>query len=227
MHIDDSHFPIEYVWDGELEPPPDVKTFATRGGGELPRVSIGRPVWWSDQKVLGEKWTAPAGGRRYGLARFAFSLRPQEKQTVRKAELIVRLSAKGGGLNPIAFDLFPKPTTEEQTGEFNVKVGPDFKFAGAELSVASAETTVNLRQAAPVITVDGIGESFARWVFAAHSARPLVGSQLAYATIELPPGVAAARASVQLSADVASGFRSALGFLPERDSARLSWVLGE
>jgi hypothetical protein len=58
-------------------------------------------------------------------------------------------------------------------------------------------------------------------------ARPLVGSQLAYTTIELPPGVAAARASVQLSADVASGFRSALGFLPERDSARLSWVLGE
>jgi len=132
------------------------------------------------------------------------------------------------GERPIVFDLFPRALTEEQTGARTVGLDPQFKFVDAvEVSGFKAEMTINVTQAAPVITVDGIGESFARWVFAAHAARPLVGSQLAYATIELPPGVAAARASVQLSADVASGFRSALGFLPERDSARLSWVLGE
>jgi len=29
---------------------------------------------------------------------------------------------------------------EEQTGEFSVGIGPDFKFAGAEVSLARAET---------------------------------------------------------------------------------------
>lgn len=225
MLIDDSHFPIEYVWDGALEAPPGAETYTVRGGSGLPRVSIGRPAWWSDEKVLGEKWTPPAGGRRYGLARFAFSLRPEGRQAVRRAELIVHLHARGSGPRPIAFDLFPKTTTEEQTGEFKVSVGPDFKFAGAEASVASAEATINHRQAAPVITIDGIGENFARWVFAAHPARPLVGSQTVYATIELPPGVAAARVSVQLSAEVAGSFGPIRGILPETEKERLSWVL--
>ena len=59
MHIDETQFPIEPAWEGVLAPPADV--FATRGE-ELPRVSLGRPTWWSDQKMLGEKWAPPAGG---------------------------------------------------------------------------------------------------------------------------------------------------------------------
>ncbi len=226
MHIDDSHFPIEYVWDGALEPPPDAQTFTTRGGDGLPRVSIGRPVWWSDQKVLGEQWVPPAGGRRYGLARFAFSLRPEGRQAVKRAEFIVYLFATGSGKRPIAFDLFPKTTTEEQTGSRTVGLDPKFKFVKAvEVSGLKAETTMDVTQAVPVITVDGIGENFARWAFESRPAHPLVGSQVVYATVELPPGAEAARASVHLSAEVTGSFGPIRGILLEKESERLSWVL--
>jgi hypothetical protein len=222
MHIDETQFPVEVAWEGVLAPPAGV--FATRGE-ELPRVSLGQPTWWSDQKVLGEKWTPPAGGQRYGLARFAFSLRPQGRQAVRRAEFMVYLHAKGAGPRPTAFDLFPQAVTEEQTGAVTVGIGPDFKFAGAEASLAKAETTINLRQAAPVITADGIGEHTARWVVVARPAHPLTGSQTVYIIVELPPGVPAARASLQLSAEVTTRFGPVRGLLPETERASLSWVL--
>ena len=76
MLIDEAVFPIEFEWEGELAPPSGV--FA-KGDG-LPRVSLGRPAWWSDTKVLGEKWMPPASGQRYGLVRFVFSVRPEERQ---------------------------------------------------------------------------------------------------------------------------------------------------
>lgn len=223
MHIDETSFPIEFEWEGELAPPAGV--YITRGGGDLPCVSVGRPVWWSDQKVLGEKWTPPAGGRRYGLARFAFSLRPEGRQSIRSAEFVVHLHAKGAGPRPIVFDLLPKLTTEEQTGEFSLGIGPDFKFAGAEASLGKAEAKVNLKQAVPVVTADGVGESAARWVFQARPAHPLIGSQLTYAVVELPPGVEAARASLGLSAEVETRFGPLRGLLPEPERARLSWLL--
>ena len=113
--------------------------YVTRGDG-LPRVSLGRPAWWSDQKLLGEAWTPPAGGQRYGLARFAFSVRLEGRQAARRAEFIVYLHARGAGARPVFFDLLPKAVNEEQAGEFSVGIGPDFKFGGAEASLARAET---------------------------------------------------------------------------------------
>ncbi len=221
MHIDDTQLPFESAWEGELAPPGGV--FA-RGDG-LPTVSLGRPAWWSDGEMLGKEWVPPAGGRRYGLARFAFSLRPGARQEVKRVEFVVHLHAKGGGQRPLVFDLFPKAVTEEQTGEFKVGVGPDFKFMGAEASLANVETTINLKQAVPVITADGVGESVARWVFQSRPAHPLLGSQSAYVVVELPPGVEAARASLLLSAEVTTRFGPMRGLLPEAERDRLSWVL--
>jgi len=57
MLIDEARFPVEFEWEGELAPPSGV--YVTKGDG-LPRVSLGRPAWWSDQKVLGEAWAPPA-----------------------------------------------------------------------------------------------------------------------------------------------------------------------
>jgi len=91
--------------------------------------------------------------------------------------------------------------------------------------VAKAETKFNLKQSIPVLTADGIGESVARWVFIAGSTHPLVGSQVVYAILELPPGVEAARVSLLLSAEVEMRFGLLRGRLPETERARLSWVL--
>ena len=221
MRIDDSTIPLEIVWQGELQTPAEVY----RGEG-LPKVSIGKPSWWSDQKVLGEKWTPPAGGRRYGLARFVFTLRPAERQEISRAEFTVYLFAASAGPRPTAFDLYPKAVTEEQTGTRTVGLDPSLKFAEVvELSGVKAETTLNVKQSAPVITAYGIGESTARWVFESRPAHPLLGSQSAYAVVELPPGVEAARASLQLSAEVATRYGPVRGLIKETEQARLSFVL--
>lgn len=218
MHIDETAFPVEPVWEGALAPPKRV--FAPPGE-KLPTVSIGRPVWWDDEAILGEKWAAPAGGNRYGLARFAFSLRPEGRKVVRRAELMVSLEAENGGGAPVVFDLLPKVTTEEKTGTFTASVGLDFKF----LSLAQAETTIDLSQKVPVIVADGIGESIARWVFVSGRAHPLVGSQIVYAVLELPAGTSAVRASLHLSAEVATNLGPIRGVLPKEAEEHLIWTL--
>jgi hypothetical protein len=164
------------------------------------KISIGKPDWWTGQKILGDAWKAPEGGHSYGLARFAFSLRPEGKQEVRRAELMVNFQPRDGGAEPIAFDLAPRAETEEQTGKFALGLGPNFKFSSVNVTLAKAETTFELRRAFPVITADGIGESTASWVFASRPAHPLVGSQIVYyAIVQLPPGAETARLASSLT----------------------------
>jgi len=218
MLIDEIVYPVEPAWEGALAPPQGV--FAPPGE-KLPTVSIGKPVWWEGETILGEKWTQPVGDNSYGLARFAFSLRPEGRKVVRRAELMVSLEAENGGGLPIVFDLLPKVTTEDKTGTFKASVGLDFKF----LSLAKAETTIDLSQKVPVIVADGIGESIARWVFASGGAHPLVGSQIVYAILEMPAGTSSARASLQLSAEVATSLGPIRGILPKEAKEHLSWTL--
>ncbi len=169
MLIDEIHYPVETAWEDEFVPPSGV--FAARGKA-MPQVSIGKPDWWAEQKILGDSWKAPEGGYSYGLARFAFSLRPEGRQEVRRTALVVDFRPEKGSERPTAFDLAPKAETEEQTGTFTLGIGPDFKFSSVDVTLAKTETTINLRRVFPVITADGIGESTARWVFASRPAHP-------------------------------------------------------
>jgi len=222
MLIDESLYPVEIAWKGELVPPSGV--FVPRGK-VMPKVSIGKPDWWAGQKILGEAWKAPEGGYSFGLARFAFSLRPEGRQEVRRAELVVEFQPEDGGAIPVAFDLVPRAETEEQTGTFTLGIGPDFKFSSVDVTLAKAETTINLHRVFPVITADGIGESTVRWVFASRPAHPLVGSQIVYAVVELPPGVEAVRVSLMLSAEMTTGLGPIKGLLPKDEACYLSWTL--
>jgi hypothetical protein len=230
MQIDETQFPVKPAWEGRLVSP--AGKFAA-GEEKLPRVSIGQPEWWSNIAPLAENWTAPAGGRQYGLARFAFSLRPERGQEVRKAELMVVLDSANGGEKPITFDLLPKAVNEEQTGTFAISLSPGVKFSSlgnlgsAEASLGKAEYTIPLRQALPVISADGIGESHAHWVFSFHKARTLTGSQLTYAIIGLPQGASAARATLHLKVEIAGRLGPFGGIFPEEARDRLSWVLGQ
>lgn len=222
MLIDETLYPVETAWNGELMPPSGV--LATRGKS-MPKVSIGKPDWWSSQKILGDAWKAPEGGYSYGLARFAFSLRPEGRKMVRRTELVVDFQPEDGGAKPIAFDLMPMAETEERTGTFALGIGPDFKFSSLDVTLAKAETTINLRRVFPVITADGIGESTARWVFVTRPAHPLEGSQIVYAIVQLPPGVEAARVSLYLNAEIATAFGPIKGLLPKDESCDMSWTL--
>lgn len=223
MQINENTFPIKFDWESELVPPDEV--FASRGS-ELPSVSLGNPTWWSDHQVFGDDWTQPAGNKRYGLARFAFSLRPKDRQEVRRAEFTVYLQGQNGGSNPTVFDLFPKNVTEEQTGDIKAEINPQFKFAEvAKVSIGSIGVTANKRDAKAIITADGIGENTARWIFQAHPAVPLKGSQIVYAIVELPRGVTATRINVQLSAEVTTKFGLVRGLLPKTNQDERRWIL--
>jgi hypothetical protein len=217
MQIDETFYPVETAWEGELVPP--SVTFAGRGKG-MPRVSIGKPDWWSGES-LGETFKAPEGDYKYGLARFAFSLWPEGMQEVRRAELVLDFQPGDDSKRSIAFDLVPRAETEERTGTVTLGIGPDFKFSSVEVTLAKAETTINLRRVFPVIVTYGIGESTARWVFVSRPAHPLVGSQIVYAIVQMPPGVEAAKVRLFLNAEIGR-FK---GFLPKDEECDMIWTL--
>jgi hypothetical protein len=225
MHIDETTFPIVEDWTGQLVPPQGV---FTPKEGALPRVSLGRPDWWPGQAILGEQWRPPAGGGRYGLARFKFSLRPEAGQTVQQAEFTVRLLAQGGGRNPLAFDLFPREVTAERSRSLKVGIAPSLTFAEFEGSLGGVETTLDTSYVVPVITATGLGEQTVRWTFQRQRTHPLAGSRVVYAIVEVPPQVAGVRATLHLAARLKMGALGGLitGFLLEEDEARRSWVLG-
>ncbi|MCX6674729.1 MAG: hypothetical protein NTY37_13235 [Methanothrix sp.] len=139
--------------------------------------------------------------------------------------MMVDFRPEDGGARPVAFDLEPRAETEEQTGAFTLGIGPDFKFSSVNVTLAKAETTINLRRVFPVITADGIGESTARWIFASRPAHPLVGSQIVYAIVQLPPGAETSKVSLFLNAEMTTGFGPIKGLLPKDEACDLSWTL--
>ncbi len=224
MHIDDSSLPFEPLWEGALEP--GAGMFKAARGDEAPTIKFGKPHWWNQQNIMGDKMITPANNARYGLARFVFALSPQKNQEVQRVEFNVHLHAKGAGARPIAFDLFPKTTTVEETGKASVGIDPKFKFVAIEASgIPKAEIAFDKKQDKVVIASEGTGSSAARWLFESHATRPLVGDTSVYVIVELPPDVEAARATLHLRAEVKDRFNVASYFIPEEQRERLSVVL--
>lgn len=215
---------IEWVWEGTLESP--AASYAITPKGALPGVRIGKPAWWSDE-TFGTAWIPPAGGARYGLARFAFALMPGERQTILRAELSVGLKALGGSERPTFFDLVPRTTTVKETGELKAVLGPAIKLPGdIEFSLASIESTEHVQRLVPVLSVSGIGHSVAQWACQSHEAHPLTGDQLVYAVIELPPGAVAARATLALTVQARGPFGIIPAILPQAAQEHLNVTLG-
>jgi hypothetical protein len=223
MHIDETNFPIQEAWRGELEPPGGV--FATRGG-ELPQVTIGRPNWWPGEAILGQNWQAPAGGHRYGLARVSFSLKHPSPKGIKSADFTIQLLTTGSGENPVAFDLFPRELKETRKDSMKLSVSPSLKFSEVEGSLGGLETTLDMTNAAPVITAFGIGEAAVRWNFQSQAAHPLTGSRIVYAIIEVPPSAPGVRVSLRLTARAKRSLGDLVtGATPQADEA-LTFVLG-
>jgi hypothetical protein len=184
-------------------------------------------MWWSEEKLLGDQWQPPEPGaarrrRRYGLVRFAFSLKPGDNQKVRRAEFTAFLQFKQEEGHPIFYDVFPQILTSEEIGELRAGIGPDFRFRPGE----PGELTVGLKQTAPVSAVEGRGQSIVRWSFTARSNHPIGGQQLLYAIVELPPDVSSVRVTVHLNTEVITSVGPVRGFLPKTEHAALGWMLG-
>ena len=226
MIIDETTYPIEPAWTGALESP--TGQYA-KGPTGMPQVSIGKAVWWTDPRKLGVDWVQPAGGQRYFMARFSYTLTPVERQTIDSAEFTISFTALGSQQRPIAFDLIPGLTTEEQTGKRTFTLDPKLKFANVvEFSGVQAGVEIDVKQAHVVSSIYGLGESEARWVFKTRPAHPLVGSQMVFVILEVPPDAQKARAKVYLSAQVEVPLWGKVrGQLPEEAQAQASFFSQE
>jgi hypothetical protein len=200
MLIDETAYPIEAAWTGALET--SAVSFS-KGAGTLPQVSLGQPVWWTDPRKLGADWVPPAGGQRYIMARFSYTLSPGEPQRFESVDLTLSFTAPGSAQRPIAYDLIPGLTTEDQTGKGKFTLDPKLKFANVvEFSGVQAGVEIDLKRAHVVSSIYGLGESDARWEFKARPGHPLVGSQTVFVVLEVPAGAQTTRARVHLSAQV-------------------------
>lgn len=219
MEIWDDTLAFEAVWEGELR-----EQVVMRGSG-MPPVAIGKPVWWNDNDVFGKGWVAPVGSCRYRLIRFAFALRPEKRHRFRRVDFEIRISNHGEN-SPTFYDVFPRTQFEERTGEVGIAVGPDLKFAALDASIGSVSAKINIKQAFPVVTVSGTGESEAGWLFESRPAHPLIGSQSVYCIVEIPDNVAEITAKVWLTAEILDERWGVLkGLVPDEASSRLSFAL--
>ena len=227
MHINEQTYPIEEGWSGELQGPNEL--YRIKGNPQLPSVSLGKPNWWADATILGDKWHPPSGGQRYGVVRFAFSLRPESPQVIKSATFTAHLLITGSGSNPTAYDLYPRELNETRKGEAKIALGPNFTFGEATASVGSAQMTFDTSRAVPVITADGLGEQTIRWQFQSQRSHPLAGSRIVYAVVELPPHTPSLRVVLSLDARIQTGGLEGLisGFLTREEQDKRSWVLGQ
>ena len=187
---------------------------------------MGQPAWFPDERLTSEPWTPPAGSRRFGVARFAFALNPSDHRAIQRVDFSLNFKAVGGSSDPLVFDLFPKTTTEEQTGGYVLGVEPKVKIANVlDVSGFKAEVSSNVRQVHVVTRASGAQQTFAQWQFKAGSTHPLEGDQIMLVMLQLAPDVVAARASAQLSAEVATNYGPVRGLLPQTEAQRFTWVL--
>lgn len=227
MYIDDMQLTFVPTWEGALDT--SGAAFPVRGQ-EKPQASIGQPTYWAlaapqPPAPVGVQAEGSGSCQRYGLARFPFSLRPGSGHRVRRANFTVSLYPSGSGVRPIAYDAYPATTTTTQEGEVTASLGPDFKFAGAEASLAKVEGKIKLKRPAAAITVYGLGESDVSWAFQERGDHLLDGSLVVYVVIALPPGITTVRTVARLSANINTPMGQLLGRLPEEAEAKVSWVL--
>jgi hypothetical protein len=223
---------IEQVaWEGSLEPLGQ----SYKGDDLRARVTLGQPDWWPPEQVMesktGQKWTPPAGDRRYLLLRLACTLHPptEARDRYTEARLTAYLRPSRGSQPVVAHDLCPARLTAESTGKLTFSLGPELKFAEVIAGkVAEVGAEIELHQVFPVIQSFGLSESRPYWQFSHHAAHPLLGSQFVYLVLAAPAEAHGARLSVELTATVQTRFGPVpLGLPQEAAPANLSWTIGE
>ena len=220
MHIS-SVVETKNLWEGTLEAP----AVAYRGVDGV-SASIGEPFQWADGEMMGEKWKPPLGNNRFYLLQLAFTLSPRGSVKVTSADFCLSLGAQSGK-RAVIFDAYPREQTVEKKNSLTLGIGPDLKFGTTDVSLAKAETTIDIGYVVPVVRVEGLQESRLCWRYTAHAKYPLSGSRRMHAIIMLPPEMKTALATFELN--VTAEDRIGRLFLepPEFENERLRFVVGE
>jgi hypothetical protein len=231
MHIRTPAEITSVAWEGELIVPPTIKLPAPE---KRPVVTIGRPEVWPAaealENVVGQKWTPPLGSADYWLLRLACTLHdPAGRPTITEATqtLYLRPRDASAGENAVyAYSLFPDWLSVEDEAEFSISLGPELKFAGGvEIKGGELGATIQYRKVFPAIQSYGAGEPTPYWIFKAHAAHPLDGSQFVYAVVTAGVLARGVRASVELTTTVQTRFGVVRFGLPETAHAHLGFTV--
>ena len=221
MHIS-SLVETKNLWEGTLEAPA-----VTYRGADGVSASIGEPFQWADGEMLGEKWKPPLGNNRFYLLQLAFTLSPRGNVKVTAADFCLSLGSQGSR-HALVFDAYPREQLVEQNNSVTLGIGPDFKFGTTDVSLAKAETTIDIGYVVPVVRVEGLQESRLCWRYTAHAKYPLIsGSRRMHAIVTLPPEVKTARAIFELTVNAEGRYGPIRVSTPETEQSRLRWVVGE
>jgi hypothetical protein len=200
----------------------DLESREERLRGETTKAEIGRPEWWFLSDVAGNDFKPPQGSETYLLLRFSYSLSPPRGQTVEDAQFGATLTCNDPGLEPVAFDLFPREVLDESKTDLKIKVGPSLKMEEAELSAGSIEAHIRIPKVEPVVTTSGIGKSSPVWNFRRHRRHPLLGSRIVYAIVAYPTAAKQMTVRMDLKANVRTPFGLWLFYMPSAAAAQLS-----
>ncbi|MBK8821140.1 MAG: hypothetical protein IPN58_00665 [Anaerolineales bacterium] len=218
MHISSS-VDAKNLWQGTLEAP-----VAFRGVDEI-TASIGQPFQWADGEMLGGNWKAPVGGNRFYLLQLAFTLSPRGNVKVTSADFCLSLSPQGES-RALVFDAFPREQTVALNDSVTLGIGPDFKFGTTDMSVAKAETTIDVGTVIPVVHVEGLQESKLCWRYTLHAKYPLSGSRRMHAIISLPPEMKTALATFELTVNAEGRYGPIRVSTPQTEQSKLRYVVG-
>lgn len=202
------------AWEGALIEPTTTRSFKSVKT-KPPVVTIGQCEVWRAADALenqvGQKWVAPLGGAEFWLMRFACTLRePGGVVKIGEAQQSLYLRPKNSGAGQdaaYAFGLFPDRLGAADKTEWNVKLGPELKFAdGSGFKVGELGAKFEFIQVFPVIQSYGAGESTPYWIFKPHASRPLAGSQFVYAVLAAKAGAEGIRGTVAMTVTVETQF---------------------
>ncbi len=202
------------AWEGALSAPETTRVFKSTSA-KPPVVTIGQPEVWRAADALenqvGQKWVAPLGGAEFWLARFACTLRaPGGIERISEAQQSLYLRPKNSGADKdtaYAFNLFPDRLGAEDKAEWNVKLGPELKFAdGSGLKAGELGAKFEFNKVFPVIQSYGAGEWNPYWIFRPHASRLIEGSQFVYAVLAAKAGAAGIRGTMTVTVTVETQF---------------------
>jgi hypothetical protein len=115
---------------------------------------------------------------------------------------VTLLPDSAAGVQPIAFDLYPRQVVQEVKRQIKVTFSPLLKFQELEARVGSAEFGFEDIEQIPLIS-GTLGSGFDPiWSYEAGRKRGIEGERRMYLLVKAPKGLASAQAHLELEADV-------------------------
>ena len=183
-----------------------------RGHSDVPSptVGIGQPQWWNLAELIQEyEKPLPPELRLllkeadFYLVRLACSFRPTRASWIEWAQFTACLRSEDNGIDPIAFDLYPREVQDEVTTDIKIGISPSIKFTELiEASIGTLDLVIQHKKLEPFIVGTGVLESNPSWDFSRTNRQDIRGSKFLHLIVKRPKTTKAVNITFKLYAQV-------------------------